>query len=73
MSLFSDRLKELRKKNKAVTQKNMADYIGIVERTYRRYEAGELEPNHETTIKLAEYFNVSVDYILGLTDNPARQ
>ena len=67
MPSFPDRLKELRK-TKGATQKAMAEYLGMAERSYRRYEAGDLEPNHETTIKLADYFNVSLDYLTGRTN-----
>jgi transcriptional regulator with XRE-family HTH domain len=71
MPSFPDRLKELRKL-KNVTQKTIAIYLDMAERSYRRYEAGDLEPNHETTIKLADYFNVSTDYLLGRSDTPER-
>jgi len=64
MPSFPDRLKELRK-SKGVTQKAVAEHIGILEQAYQKYEYGKHEPNHETTIKLADYFEVSVDYLLG--------
>ena len=70
MSSFSDRLKELRK-TKGVTQKQIADAVGVAERNYRRYEANH-NPNVDTLNKLADYFNVSTDYLLGRTDNPER-
>ena len=69
MISFSSRLKELRK-NKGVTQKQVAEILEISERNYRRYESGEIDPLTSNTIKLANYFNVSVDYLLGHTDNP---
>ena len=71
MSLFSDRVKELRKARK-MTQRQMADVLGITERSYQRYEA-ENNPNNETLIKLADFFDVSTDYLLGRSDNPNRQ
>lgn len=71
MSSFSDRLKELRKA-KGVTQKAVAQGIGITEQAYQKYEYGKHEPNHQTTIKLADYHNVSTDYLLGRSDNPSR-
>lgn len=71
MSSFTDRLRKLRK-NKGDTQKQMAILLGITERHYQRYEAGTIEPNHKTTIKLAEFFNVSIDYLLGVSDDPTR-
>ena len=70
MSYFSDRVKELRK-TKNMTQRQMADALGITERSYQRYEA-ENNPNNETLIKLADFFDVSTDYLLGRSDNPGR-
>jgi len=68
MLLMSDRLKELRKA-KGLTQKDIAHAIEMHERTYRRHEAGETEPLATTIIKLADFFNISADYLLGRTDN----
>ena len=68
MPSFPDRLKELRNA-KGVTQKAMAEYLGITERAYSKYEYALREPNHGTTIKLADYFGVSIDYLMGRTDN----
>ena len=64
MSTFSDRLKELRK-SKSATQKNMADLLEITERNYQRYEYGLVDPTASNVSKLADYFGVSVDYLLG--------
>ena len=71
MSVFSERVKELRKARK-MTQRQMANALGITERSYQRYEA-ENNPNNETLIKLADFFDVSTDYLLGRSDNPKRQ
>ncbi len=49
-------------------QRNLAEYIGITQQTYSRYETGELNPSLETMAKLAEFYNTSVDYLMGLTD-----
>lgn len=68
---FSDRLKELRKSN-GKTQKELAEYLGISERGYQNYEMGKREPNLEILSKLADYFNVSTDYLLGRSDDPNR-
>lgn len=54
---------------KGVTQKAMAEYLGITEQAYQKYEYAMREPNHETTVKLADYFDVSTDYLLGRTDD----
>ena len=58
------RLKELRE-SKGLTQKEVAEIIGYSEISYARYEKGEREPDITTLCKLAEYFNVTVDYLIG--------
>ena len=42
----------------------------IVRNTISRYETGEREPGIDELIKIADYFNVSVDYLIGRTENP---
>ena len=64
MKKFHVNLKKLRKERK-VQQKDMAEYLGVSIRTYQRYEHGELEPNIEKIIRLAYYFGVTTDYLLG--------
>lgn len=64
---FIQRLKELRK-NSGFTQKQMATKIGVATVTYVKYERGENEPNIETLESLATIFNVSIDYLLGHTE-----
>ncbi len=49
-------------------QRNLAEYIGTTQQTYSRYETGEINPSLETMAKLAEFYNTSVDYLMGLTD-----
>ena len=71
MPIFSKRLKELRK-NRNLTQKQMAELLDITERHFQRYEAGEIDPPTSTTVKLSDFFNVSTDYLLGRSDNPER-
>ena len=61
------RLKELRL-SKGLTQSEIAKVIGYSSLSYARYEKGEREPDISTLCKLADYFNVSVDYLLGRTD-----
>lgn len=53
---------------KGYTQLQIAEILGIQRPTYSRYESGERQPDHATLIKLAEIFNVSLDYLLGKTD-----
>ena len=67
MSILSERILSLRKE-RGLKQEEVADQTGIGYRSYRRYEAGEREPNASTVVILADYFNVSADYLLGLTD-----
>ena len=68
---FPNRLKELRK-NKGVTQKSMSEFLEITETSYQYYEYGKREPNHGMTIKLADFFDVSLDYLMGRSDNPGQ-
>jgi len=72
MSVFADRLKECRK-NICKTQREIAVDLDISEVGYQNYEIGRREPNHETTIKIADYFDVSLDYLMGRSENPKRQ
>ena len=58
------RLKELRK-NKGVSQEQIANALGITFRAYQNYEYGQREPNIEMLNKMADYFGTSIDYILG--------
>ena len=69
---FPNRLKECRNR-KNVTQKSVAQFLGIGERSYQNYEYGEREPSLATVIKLADYFNVSLDYLVGRSDNPEKR
>lgn len=57
-------LKNLRTR-KGVYQKDVAAFLDIDRTTYVKWENGNTEPNQDALIKLAEYFNVSVDYLLG--------
>lgn len=63
MISFADRLKELRK-NKNVTQVEVARQCNMTERNYQRLESGS-KPNSDNLIALADYFDVSTDYLLG--------
>jgi len=70
--VFSDRLKELRKAKK-ISQKAVAEAMGMSERNFQALEYGKFNPNYESIIKVADYFDVSADYLLGRSDNPQRQ
>ncbi len=65
------RLKDIREDND-ITQKTLSEYLNIKQNTYSQYETGQRQIPIETLIKLANYFNTSTDYILGLTDNPEK-
>ena len=66
------RLKEIRK-SKGISQLKMAMDLNTNQNTISRYETGEREPGINELIKIAEYFNVSVDYLLERTNNPNLQ
>lgn len=65
------RLKELRK-NKRISQLKLAMDLNMNQNTISRYENGEREPGIKEIISIAEYFNVSIDYLLEQTENPNR-
>lgn len=61
-------LKDLRE-DMDVKQRTIAEYLGISQNTYSQYENGVISISPEMLIKIADYFNVSVDYLLGRTNN----
>jgi len=63
------RLKELRQSHNK-TLKQMGEILGITQRNYQRYETGEVDPPLSRAIALADYFNVSLDYLVGRSDKP---
>ena len=67
MRIFQERLKEQRKLYR-LTQREMADKLNISQPSYIRYENGSSEPTFENLLKIAEIFDVSVDYLLGRKD-----
>ena len=66
------RLKEIRK-SKGISQLQLALELNTNQNTISRYETGEREPGIAELIKIADYFDVSVDYLLERTDNPKMQ
>lgn len=64
---FNERLKNERKSQK-LTQQFVAAEIGISVRAYQQYEQGLYEPNIEKLIKLADLFDVTVDFLIGRVD-----
>lgn len=69
MSKFSNRLQQL-KTERALLQKDIAKDNNLSLRAYQYYERGEREPTVSVLIALADYFDVSLDYLVGRTDNP---
>ena len=67
--LLSQRLKELRAA-KGLSQAALADILGRTQQAIGKWEVGRSEPDGATLLKLAAYFNVTTDYLLGLTDTP---
>ena len=67
MILFKERLKELRIE-KGLTQTQLAKELRVNKRTISNWEVGERQPDLDTLEVIAKYFNVSYDYLLGLTD-----
>ena len=62
--MFAEILKQLRKENK-ITQVDLARDLGFFHTAVVKWERGEREPNIDTLTKIADYFGVSVDYLLG--------
>ncbi|EAX47536.1 putative prophage repressor [Thermosinus carboxydivorans Nor1] len=62
--MLGERLKSLREQ-KGITQQEMADILGIARGTYAHYEIDRREPDNATLSRLADFFGVSVDYLLG--------
>lgn len=66
---FSERLVSLRKEKK-ITQKQLAIELNLSEVGIQNYEGGRRKPAYDVLIALAEYFQVSIDYLVGRTDKP---
>ena len=63
------RLRKLRKDH-GISQRALAELLGISQQTYSRYERGQLIPSVETVYVLARLYHVSMDYLAGITDDP---
>ena len=63
------RLKEIRK-SRGISQLKLAIDLNMNQNSISRYECGEREADYNTLIKFADYFNISLDYLLERTDNP---
>ena len=72
MPKFSDRLKELQTQ-KRVSQKDTAKAAGVTARSIQYYEKEQKEPTLSVLVRIPDYFDVSLDYLVGRSDNPQRQ
>ena len=66
---FAERIKLLRIE-RGLKQTDLAKAFGITSRQYQNYEYGKQTPDFKTLAIIADYFNVSVDYLMGRTDKP---
>jgi transcriptional regulator with XRE-family HTH domain len=66
--MFGQRLKALRLE-KGMTQQQLADVLEIEKSNISRFESGKQSPSSENKVKMAKLFNVSVDYMLGLSEH----
>jgi transcriptional regulator with XRE-family HTH domain len=66
--MLAKRLRELREENE-YTQKDIADKIGLTKSAYGYYERGKSVPDAQTLVQLSKIFDVTTDYLLGLSDD----
>lgn len=67
MATFEERLAALRKE-KGVSQAELGEVLGVTRWSVLNYEAGKNRPDYDGLMVLADYFNVSLDYLVGRTD-----
>ena len=69
MKILGERMKQLREA-RGLTQTELAKVLGIQQTSIFRYESGNTNPSLEVLLSFAKYFDVSLDYIFGRTDDP---
>ena len=69
--MIYQRIRDLRTDHD-LKQQQVADYLGMSQTGYSKYEVGTNDIPSQILIKLARFYNVSIDYLLGETDNPNR-
>ena len=69
MNRFSERLKELRK-SRNISQQKLGAYLNYGYTAIANYESGRNESSFDTLMKIAAFFDVTVDYLIGLSDEP---
>jgi transcriptional regulator with XRE-family HTH domain len=72
MKKYGERIALLREKH-GMTQEDLASALGISRASLSHYETNRREPDHETITKIADYFRVTTDYLLGRTDDAGKQ
>ena len=65
-----NRISELRKRNK-VTQEELAQILGLHQTAISQWETGKTSPDMSQLVSVAKFFNVTIDYLLGVSDNPS--
>lgn len=70
LTIIGQRLRQLREKSKLSQSKLAQELADVKQPVIARYELGAILPSYPVLIKLADYFDVSADYLLGRTDNP---
>ena len=58
------------REDRDIKQKDIAKYLNVSQNTYSQYETGTISLTAEILIKLADYYNVSIDFLLDRTNNP---
>lgn len=69
---FSVRVSQLRK-DKKLSMAALGDILGVSDEAIRLMEKGKRSPSFEVLCSIADYFNVSLDYLVGRSDNPERR
>lgn len=69
MQILAKRLKELREERR-IYQRELAEILDMSFRGYQNYETGQSEPKLATLLAIADYHQVSIDYLVGRTDAP---
>jgi len=68
---FPDKVRQIRKES-GLTQVALAKGIGVSDRTIKRYEAGTVEPTLSALLTLADFFQISLDYLVGRSETRER-
>lgn len=69
MKVVAERIRKLRESVR-LSQVKMGEVVGVKQSSLNRYESGQASPSFETLVRYADYFDVSLDYIFGRTDDP---